>query len=531
MSYVNQAGIDTFISEAQQKLASLGVEITEASDYGEEYRNKLELSTELLDLVEALSDPYLTWDEGFVFKVIDYYRYKADFSQYHFLDIAPYKAPSLTAGQSFSYIISHTYYDVSFDITDSVNNFINKAQQKIAQLGVEITEDFDYGNPYQNKLQLITEMNDLIEALTDPLCTWSSDFREKVIGYYYWKAELDQFFFVDIVPYKTFVNTCGFNITIDVDLSEISTNPVENRAITTRIVSIEGKIIYTNDIDDSVTTSQQWGNIPSGTRNDTLTNREFSSLITQALFTDDPAYVGTNKSVTLNGVSSQDMEVGATFTPSLSFIFNRGEIRNGDDSVAGPLVGLQTGYQITEVFGGSSNVYPADTLPNLDAIVGEGSNYFSIVLNHAQGDTDYYTKFDTAQENPQNNLAAQEAAGTANDNSGIITGKFNRFFGYSAETSLTSAQILALASQNLATSKVATYTGVTAGAGLYTYYVYRASYGDLNNVIMDNAAPILGAFTKLTDVSVTNQYGVVETYRVYRSNATQAFTGNELDFS
>ena len=102
-----------------------------------------------------------------------------------------------------------------------------------------------------------------------------------------------------------------------------------------------------------------------------------------------------------------------------------------------------------------------------------------------------------------------------------------RFVGYSANTSLTLAQILALSNSELSNSKVRTIT-VTAGAGLYTYIVYASSAGDLAGIIQDGATPVLGAFTKLTDVTGTNSFGANVSYRVYKSNAVQAFTSNSL---
>jgi len=106
------------------------------------------------------------------------------------------------------------------------------------------------------------------------------------------------------------------------------------------------------------------------------------------------------------------------------------------------------------------------------------------------------------------------------------------YFGYNAATSLaTIAQIEALGNQVLSDSRSRTVNGVTAGAGLYTYYAYRAGAGDLTSIIQDGAAPVLGAFTKQNDIVGTNLNGASVTYRVYRSNATQAFTNNNLAFS
>jgi hypothetical protein len=119
--------------------------------------------------------------------------------------------------------------------------------------------------------------------------------------------------------------------------------------------------------------------------------------------------------------------------------------------------------------------------------------------------------------------------GIANANVSFLYGNY---FGYSSAISLTTvAQIEALGNQVLSDNRARTVNGVTAGANLYTYYAYRAGAGDLTSIIQDGAAPVLGAFTKQSDVAGTNLNGASVTYRVYRSNATQAFTNNTLAFS
>lgn len=112
-----------------------------------------------------------------------------------------------------------------------------------------------------------------------------------------------------------------------------------------------------------------------------------------------------------------------------------------------------------------------------------------------------------------------------------VTFLYRNLLGYSSDTVLTLSQILDLTISTLSNSKSRTVTGVTAGAGEYTYYAYRAGAGDLTGIIQDGAAPVLGAFEKLTDVSGVNSYGATVSYRIYKSNATQAFTSNSLAFS
>ena len=108
---------------------------------------------------------------------------------------------------------------------------------------------------------------------------------------------------------------------------------------------------------------------------------------------------------------------------------------------------------------------------------------------------------------------------------------YRNYLGYSPNTSLTLSEIESLISSTLSNSKSRTVTNVTAGAGNYTYYCYQAAAGDLTSIIQDGAAPVIGAFTKLSNVTGLNTYGANVTYIVYRSNATNAFTNNTLAFS
>lgn len=113
----------------------------------------------------------------------------------------------------------------------------------------------------------------------------------------------------------------------------------------------------------------------------------------------------------------------------------------------------------------------------------------------------------------------------------IINFRYASYFGYNTNTSLSGAQIVGLGNEALLTSRVRTIDPVTAPSGNYTYISYPASFGDLTNVIMDGASPVLGSFTKLSDVNVTNYYGETVNNIIYKSNAPAAFTDNELAFS
>jgi hypothetical protein len=128
-------------------------------------------------------------------------------------------------------------------------------------------------------------------------------------------------------------------------------------------------------------------------------------------------------------------------------------------------------------------------------------------------------------------LSATDSQGNACCADLTISGAYASYFGYSTSPNLTGTQLLGLGSAQLQPGRARTVGGVTASGGAYTYYAYEVSGGDLSGIILDGAAPVLGAFQKLGDVQATNAQGAAVTLRVYRSNATNAFSNNSLAFS
>ena len=111
---------------------------------------------------------------------------------------------------------------------------------------------------------------------------------------------------------------------------------------------------------------------------------------------------------------------------------------------------------------------------------------------------------------------------------GSISFVYKNAFGYSATaTGITLATLLAMGNNVLTNGKAKTVVA-TAPSGQYTYYAYCAAAGDLAGIIMDGVTPVIGAFTKLADITGTNSFGATVTYRVYKSNAPAAFTSNSL---
>lgn len=127
------------------------------------------------------------------------------------------------------------------------------------------------------------------------------------------------------------------------------------------------------------------------------------------------------------------------------------------------------------------------------------------------------------------NVVVASGNDTTSDSISVVF-KHRIYFGYSINASLTEAQVKALGTVRFG-DNTETFTSVLASGGTYTYFAYDDSYPDITSIIMDGALPILGAFTKIGTLPITNAGGVSKTLKIYKSNAVNAFVGNTLVFA
>ena len=84
-----------------------------------------------------------------------------------------------------------------------------------------------------------------------------------------------------------------------------------------------------------------------------------------------------------------------------------------------------------------------------------------------------------------------------------------------------------LAQSKLSPSQATTWlTGVDCfNTDNYTYICYPAIYSDFTSILLDQT-PILTAFNKLNNITLTNAYGIATEYKVYKSTAKGAYQLN-----
>jgi len=151
--------------------------------------------------------------------------------------------------------------------------------------------------------------------------------------------------------------------------------------------------------------------------------------------------------------------------------------------------------------------------------------------------TSPYTHIDTNMGSNSNSYSYRYIIG---DNmGGLTTGNtlnipflYGNYFGYSSATSLTTVtEIEALGNELLSNGKSRTIVATTPNNQSFTYYAYNSTAGNLNSIIQNSAAPVLGAFQNQGIISGPNKNGVNVSYIVYKSLDPGAFSSDTLAFS
>jgi hypothetical protein len=129
-------------------------------------------------------------------------------------------------------------------------------------------------------------------------------------------------------------------------------------------------------------------------------------------------------------------------------------------------------------------------------------------------------------------ISAVNIKGSTFSDDMTISGLYNSYYGLSTKQTLTMADILALGNAQLLNGYNRSMSGVTAGPGQYFYFCWEDN--DENDqvqfVIYDGVENVRGAFGDVQRVSGNNALGQPVKMAFLRSNATQAFSNNTLEF-
>ena len=179
-------------------------------------------------------------------------------------------------------------------------------------------------------------------------------------------------------------------------------------------------------------------------------------VLDEILFPTVLASIGTNKSVSL-AVSGDSgvLEIGQSYSRTLTATFNRGTIINGSGTTnSNPLVGVAEDYTFTGT-GISSTTQTGNTLSFTSTVV-SGSNNWAVTATHGAGSGAYFDNKGVAGTN----LNGSRVAGSATDSSSspTITGLYPYYY-YKSSSPISVSDMVAAIQNGTATKVVASSTG------------------------------------------------------------------------
>jgi len=188
------------------------------------------------------------------------------------------------------------------------------------------------------------------------------------------------------------------------------------------------------------------------------------------------------------------------------------------------LSGISTQEVGEKISGVQSFTWAISTVDNVQANsinITDVTNVLSLVTGHsvtspASYDFNEYPDSGLVYETPASNVWKIQGTNTESvtfSRNLTVNWEWRRHWGISANTSLTSAQILALTSSDLSTVGTGTFTFAATN---YKYFCIPSSFTQPTSFI-DSATGFAVDMQPAVTVSVTNIYGVVTNYSVYRS--------------
>jgi hypothetical protein len=233
------------------------------------------------------------------------------------------------------------------------------------------------------------------------------------------------------------------------------------------------------------------------------------------------ASIGTNKSVSLavSGTSGV-LEIGESYSRTLTATFNRGTILNGSGTAnSNPLVGAVEDYTFTGT-GISSATQTGNTLSFTSTVV-SGSNNWEVTATHGAGSGAYFDNKGVAGTN----LNGSRVAGSATDSSSspTITG-LHPYYYYKSSSPITSAAMVAAIEDGTATKVIASSTGTLSIPYSVTAQYLAVAYPTTSTlktryyVTVSDADVITVVFQAVTTPSVTTALWT-QTYNVHVSKS------------
>ena len=236
------------------------------------------------------------------------------------------------------------------------------------------------------------------------------------------------------------------------------------------------------------------------------------------------ASIQTNKSVTLTiSGTSGTLEIGQTISRTLTATFNRGLIKNGDNSTGPQLVGAATQYTFTGTDIAAPPVPQIGNTFSVSNTIVSGANNWAVTVTHDAGSGDYFDN----KGNVGTNLDASRVSGTSTDSASAptVTGIYPYFY-FKSSSPISAADMVAAIEDGSATKVVASSTGTLAipynMSAQYLAVAYPATSTTKTTYFvtaLDNGA-ITVVFQAVTTLSVDSATGLWtnQNYKIHVSN-------------
>ena len=231
--------------------------------------------------------------------------------------------------------------------------------------------------------------------------------------------------------------------------------------------------IYNTTIGDAVESVEVGGAEPTAAS--VWKTKSVVQVLDTILFPTIEASIASNRSVSL-GVNSPTgtLEIGSSYSRTLTANFSQGSITNGDGTSGPALVGSATQYTFTGT-GISSTSQAGNVLSPGSLTVVSGSNNWAVTTAYGAGSGNYYDNKGVVGTN----LDGSRVSGSVSASSPTITGIYPYFWGVSS-TSLTPAEIAAEIAAGNATKVLSSASGTITiqwnASSQYLWFAHAASF-------------------------------------------------------
>jgi hypothetical protein len=257
---------------------------------------------------------------------------------------------------------------------------------------------------------------------------------------------------------------------------------------------------YDTSLATGLTMPEDVGGYPAGTTVAELSGETFIKMFDDLLFPTVLAYIGTNVSATLAGVSTTTAEVGTAYAPSTTGTLNPGLIKNGDDTNGPNLKGDANEFRfylpdttLDETVSTPVDNDEAWTFTSYEITL--GTNRWQVQIDYDAGTGTYYDN----KGNAVTNLDGSRGSGTASDYSNTITGRRYAWWGYGTQSSAptNSTGVRALSDkQFLDGSNLGTFT-ITIPASTQEVYFYVPAGNTVTVLYVESSnADVTSSFTE-----------------------------------